>query len=94
MCDLLKFNLGPRWGLPIDKENDKKILYSSSTISAILSLEVTNTENQKKKQNKRRLLGSFSFPCASIVTLLNDAVQLQRKLVSQGCTLEQGGEYG
>ncbi len=50
MCDLLKFNLGPRWGLPIDKENDKKILYSYSTISAILSLEVTNTENQKIKE--------------------------------------------
>jgi hypothetical protein len=50
MCDLLEFNLGPRWGLPIDKENDKKILYSSSAISAILSLEVTNTENRKIKE--------------------------------------------
>lgn len=27
MCDLLKFNLGPRWGLPIDKETDNFLVF-------------------------------------------------------------------
>ncbi len=36
------------------------------------------------KLPKIKLLGSFSFPCAPTVTLLNDATRFQTELISQG----------